>query len=128
MWFHLSSKSLGKNPTLLPRVPESASDIEDRTIPRICFAPSIEECLRAIAGSDVWSLVLKRREIFHVYGVHGKTKTIVPTDDQLPDRYRTNEVWRLSETTLKFLGKVEIKNGQILTFEPKLVRYIKPKL
>lgn len=47
--YHVSTRLEPPMPKdFVPKVPESAMSIEDRTTPRICFAPTVKQCLEAI--------------------------------------------------------------------------------
>ena len=51
-WYHLSTKYLGKNVTLSPRVPVYCNIKEEGDIPRICVADNIINCLYGVVGVD----------------------------------------------------------------------------
>ena len=47
--YHISSKDLGKQVSLKPKIPRSALR-EEGLKPRVCFCPTLEECLHSISG------------------------------------------------------------------------------
>ena len=101
--FFLSDKNMdGK--TLNPRVPNNfftKNDMEDDTTPRVCLAPDIKYCLRAISAG------LQGKEFF-VHVPVNKFKTHIPTTKEVPDAKVTREVWALEPVTLKMIGKIKV--------------------
>ena len=80
--YHLSERPIG---IMTPRVPKS--DFEDQTIPRICFADSIQGCLIGInENTDITG------KIFKVYSIT-TDEYYVPKLSQVADQHVTGEVW-----------------------------------
>ena len=92
--------------SFVPRVPNSrvkhdGKDFEDATTPRICVAPSILHCLKAMpkAGEIIrWMRAVGLKPIVHAYylesdNVHKCTK------EEVPDADRTHEMWILDKPT-----------------------------
>jgi hypothetical protein len=106
--YHVSEVYLGSNPVFIPRVPEGIdTDIECSNIPRICVAPTIEKCLMAITGDPrLESWIGKELYIYRFENV----EYVRPTDEQVPDAYRTDEHWILEETIAIF-DEWRIYNG-----------------
>ena len=51
--FHVSKRDLGEYITLTPRVPKNATKTEDRITPRVCFSPTVEQCVIGIVGYGI---------------------------------------------------------------------------
>jgi hypothetical protein len=51
-WYHVSEKDFGQRVTFTPRIPERPAPGEDMTIPRICVAERIANCLRLVSWTD----------------------------------------------------------------------------
>lgn len=115
MYFHLSTKYHGKKVLFEPRVPISASEGENKIIPRVCFTPSLEQCLMAIEGYDDWRTIFftHHNQKYFVYTIHGNSKIFTPDNNMVCDAYRTKEVWRLIPTMLYYRGKVIIDDGEL---------------
>jgi hypothetical protein len=119
MYYHLSEKYHGKTVWFDPQIPSKMDPVEDHKIKRICFAPSIEKCLMAIGGYDDWktTIITNPKQKYFVYAIHGHSKVFKPTNDLVPDIFRTDEVWRLESTRLFFKGKLKINNNGELYIE-----------
>lgn len=88
-----------------PTVPRTAMPDEDHTTPRICVAPSLEQCALAIgptgvlrrccnAHPDAFSYVTTGLEVYPVIILEFDTDDIVePTSEQVPDVNLTDECW-----------------------------------
>ncbi len=90
--------------TLKPRIPESIiQDIENDTIKRVCFAPSIEQCLQAInaeKGKEYTVYVpVKNLMYYEVY----KCNTV-----EVPYSNLTDEYWVLNDIEVQPLYKIKI--------------------
>lgn len=115
-FFHVSEKDLGATFKFTPRIPQSRAEEEDDKIPRVCAAPSIAQCLIAIDGDPDLKrmyqnvpLVLKNPP-FAVYMFSVDEKEIyIPTDEQVPDRYRTGEIWITKAVVGKRVGWINRK-------------------
>ena len=88
--------------TFIPRIPESAIDVEDKTIPRICFAPSIEKAISAVGCR------FESDDELYVYELDTNqipwTKLMTPEELQekqlVPDVQDTDEYWVLMPVEL----------------------------
>ena len=96
-----------KNFTKLePRIPQNnltEEDIENNNIPRVCFAPSIAQCLQAIR-------VEKGKE-YYVYVPKGnlfKHKIYKCTPKEVPDSHITDEYWCLDPIEIQVLYKIKV--------------------
>lgn len=88
----------------IPRVPGSKAvydgkEYEDSTTPRICTAPSVLYCLRAIPkAGDVlrWMMEVGMKPVIHAYYLQsGNIKAC--TSDDVPDVDTTHEIWVLEK-------------------------------
>ena len=136
MWYHVTPADHGPEVVFEPRIPSSAfHGMEDQTIPRVCFAPTIEQCLMAIAGIDDWvhalfetgmapvrvkSKLVKGKRApgkltyvprpVYVYAIHGRCKVVKPTRKQVRDSHITDEVWRTVPTKLRMVGEIDLSS------------------
>ena len=101
--YHLSQSNLdGK--TLSPRVPSNyftKNGYEDGKTARICFAKSIDMCLRALSQKCT------DMELF-VHIPDGKYNIYIPSTKELPDAKITSEVWIKEPVKLKCIGKIKV--------------------
>ena len=89
--------------TYIPLVPKNPMPGEDITIPRICFAPSIEYCLNAMVADRVERGLEDGRFLafpFRVAKDDPFLKTPEDIGDMVPDAYWTREHWYLKPVTL----------------------------
>lgn len=89
--------------TYVPLVPKNPMLGENTTIPRICFAPSIKDCLNAMAADRVERGLEDGRFLafpFRVAKDDPFLKTPDNIDDMVPDAYWTKEHWYLKPVTL----------------------------
>lgn len=100
--FHISRKDLGSIVRLEPRIPEFHADGEDRVIPRICVAPTILGCIRAlelpssIVGEEAFFDVNKDGKPYPLYLYSSKVNVLdlrQPTNEEVQDYYNTGELW-----------------------------------
>ena len=91
---------------LSPRIPKNERvelQIENDNIPRVCFAPSIEQCLQAI---DV-----EKGKEYYVYVPKGnlfKYDIFKCTPKEVPDSNLTDEYWCLDPIEIQKLYKIKI--------------------
>jgi hypothetical protein len=100
--YHVSAEVL-VDLVLQPRVPSITGDGEDKQIPRVCLSPFIEGAISAI---EPWS-----NQTLHLYAAYN-VNAYIPTQNQVPDRELTGEVWSLDSIELTHLGIIELQ-GQI---------------
>ena len=89
--------------TYIPLVPKNPMPGEDITIPRICFAPSIEDCLNAMVADRVERGLEDGRFLafsFRVAKDDPFLKTPEDIGDMVPDAYWTQEHWYLKPVTV----------------------------
>lgn len=101
--YHLSQSNLdGK--TLSPRVPSNyftKNGYEDGKTARVCFAKSIDMCLRALSQKCT------DMELF-VHIPDGKYNIYAPSTKDVPDCKITSEVWIKEPVKLKCIGKIKV--------------------
>jgi len=103
--YHVSSKYLGEEVTLIPRIPPSQSLQERqgkyRDVPRICCSDTIEQCLRGIT-----KLHLEKR--MYVYRTVGKIDVDWDSPRQACDDWEvTDEAWLHEPTRFKLVCVIE---------------------
>lgn len=104
MFYHVSDKDLGKRITLKARVPMSAcKQFENVTIPRVCFSPSILQCL--ISKEGIANRTISALRMAAIWALHAKqhknNPAVYATNQELyrvttklvNDANRTQEHW-----------------------------------
>jgi hypothetical protein len=102
-FFHVSSEELDQV-TFFPRVPKNTltnSGNEEGTIARVCFAPTVDQCLMAMCNE------------YGVYNIYepvdyGVLTVVNNTKKFVPDYIYTNEIWTVTETKFKKLGSIYV--------------------
>lgn len=90
---------------LEPRVPSNYftdEGYEDNTTPRVCFAPTIKQCLLAIATEEA------AQYEFYIHVPVGSPTVVVPTTKEVPDSHWTNEIWVTEPVQMKTIGVLGI--------------------
>lgn len=89
-----------------PRIPDNfmtKHGYEDNKTPRVCFAPSIDQCLMALSQK------CKGFELYvHVPEDINKKYVKYPTKKEVPDVDITGEVWITKPVTLQCIGKIKV--------------------
>ena len=102
--------------TLEPRVPDNfftKNGYEDGETPRVCFAPTIDQCLMAISQ--------KCEGIeFYVFTPDNVPKENIykPTVKEVPDSKITGEIWVTCPVKLKKVGKIKVLGDSGLDGHP----------
>lgn len=89
---------------LTPSIPDNyftKSGYEDNKTPRVCFAPSIDQCLMALSQN------IEGLE-FYVHVPEDEQNVVYPTEKQVPDCKITGEVWVTNPVTLRCIGKIKV--------------------
>lgn len=109
--FHVARRDLGPSLVLEPRIPINASKTECQKTPRVCFAPTVEQCVIGIVGYAI------RRDITYlgaflelansqwcptVYYTHDDLYCPDPTSDFLI----TEEHWALDPVSVERIGYI----------------------
>ena len=100
-YYHLSQS--GRIKIAVPKVSSMAvPSFEDMSIPRVSFAPSIDQCISA--------LIPAVRTIFYVYVPEDLKNFQIykPKIYQVRDCKETGEVWSLKRVRVKRIGKIKI--------------------
>jgi len=112
--YHVSSKDLGENPILSARIPGSAVKPEDLVTRRVCFCPTVKQCLYAITGHVKPNYGTIIRELLYGQGQVIENPTVYVTRKQLivpesvSDYQITGEEWSLSDIKVKRKGYVNL--------------------
>ena len=112
--FHVSSIDLGKVIEMIPKIPHSRSEGEESTIPRVCFAPTIKQCLMGIDGIDETGLLKRLKNKKYQLWMHNYTvyqcntpELLIPAGSaRVPDFHRTCEHWSLVPIMVERIGVV----------------------
>ena len=101
--FHLSNDP--NLTVLIPRIPETAVEMyENKTIPRVCLATTIDGALSALqtlSGN------------FYVYKVEierGKHKLYAPSTEQVIDASVNGELWCLDPVQVTLIGQIHAED------------------
>lgn len=101
--YHLSQSNMdGK--TISPRIPSNyftKNGYEDVKTSRVCFAKSIDMCLRALSQKCT------DMELY-VHIPDGKYDIYTPSTKEVPDCKITSEVWIKEPVKLKCIGKIKV--------------------
>lgn len=124
--YHISAYYLGKKIVLMPKVPSTVMADEDNETARVCFAPSIEQCLLGIRGTKS---IDKTYTGQYGYFLYSTEETLEPAGTRVPDFYRTNEHWSLKPVKVKFVGVVYFdKKTNILSVDYSRGELVKKEL
>lgn len=91
--------------TLHPKVPDNyftKNNYEDNKTKRVCFAPSIDQCLMGLscncAGKEYY---VHTPDTQHI-------NSYKPTKSEVPDSVITGEIWVKEDVKLKCIGKIKV--------------------
>ena len=112
MHYHVSPKDFGETVTFNPRVPPTANSAECET-PRVCFAPTIWQCLMAIEGTSsaytaIGDCVYQAAHKGTNPTVYGTRARLTPPPKLVSDFARTGEMWSLKPIKLRRLGYLDV--------------------
>lgn len=87
---------------------------EENKTPRVCFSPSIDQCLMAMSAN------IKDKE-YYVYTPYNinTNKLRKPTINEVPDSNITGEVWSLEPIKVKCIGKIKVLNAKDISHSYK---------
>ncbi len=98
---HLYHVSMEFVDEFIPRIPDTRLIDENSYTPRICCAPTIEQGVEASPGilSGIkMAMEIGFSPILHVYELFAPEESIYrPTEEDVPDADRSDEVWILEE-------------------------------
>lgn len=103
LYFVSEKKDFKKLDPRIPKNERTETGIENNNIPRVCFAPSIEQCLQAIhpeKGQEYYVYVPKGALFKHKI-----TKCLMK---EVPDANLTDEYWCLDSIEIQPLYKIKI--------------------
>lgn len=111
----------GERTTLLPQVPISAADDEEKTIERVCLSDSIEGCLKAIGPSDrllhlMAEMVVRRVDISKLDKELLCNYSYLFDNGYVMDALWTHEYW--------YLGPVEVERSIVTVMNYRYERCI----
>ena len=91
--YFIAKENLGANPVLTPRIPEFTGGKENETDERICVAPTVFQCLQGLEIAQDLVKDDKPYEVF-LYEADVPVKNIIqPSDEDVPDAWKTGEMW-----------------------------------
>lgn len=100
--FHISENpNIG---SLEPRIPRNFlvdKGYEDSKTQRVCFASTIDGCLRAMSANI-------KGKTFYVYNPEEDQEVYIPTKEEVPDCRATGEVWVLNHVRLNRIGEIKV--------------------
>ena len=113
----IADRTIEKEITLTPRIPDSASLMEDHRTPRVCCAMSMVDCLSSLEVS--WRIAGNECQYFNVYEADVPIEILYqPTIEEVPDVWYTNELWILNTQTFKLVGTYRLRRMIILNGSP----------
>jgi hypothetical protein len=117
-WYHISEQDFGSRVTFFPRLPKRPAPGEDMTIPRICVAERIANCLRLIAWTDyvdeffVYQLINDESEV----GLDtASPKTKVPDYGKTPLH---TEAWLTKPAEFRRVGRIKMWRPGLVMMRP----------
>lgn len=114
--YHVSKKDLGESSLFDVNFPMSdASNEHDK--PRVCFSPTIRQCLRGIAGCTVTTEADVLNELmpfswepqFTNPSIYMTTKKLIKAPTTKSDFLITEEHWSLKNIKLKRIGYIDLR-------------------
>lgn len=80
---------------LSPSIPKHPMKGEDTKVPRICVAPTILQCIQSIDCINILSERSDNKLPIYVYATITNAALVLdsPTSDQVPDKWKTGEMW-----------------------------------
>jgi hypothetical protein len=110
--FHVSRRDLGKLVTLTPQIPRNAAKDECRVTPRVCFSPTVEQCVIGIVGYGLSQDITFLGAFFELANSTW-CPTVYYTDEVLfepewvNDFHITHEEWSLAPITVERIGYID---------------------
>lgn len=104
--FHVSKEKNIK--VMKPSIPNNfltKNGYEEDKTPRVCFTPTIDQCLMALSQN------LKDSE-FYVYTPDGEYDIHKATKKEVPDSVVTDELWITEPVKVKCIGKIHVKKDK----------------
>lgn len=110
--YHVSRRDLGHIVTLTPQIPRSATKDECHLTPRVCFSPTVEQCVMGIVGYGL-SQDITFLGAFMELANASWCPTVYHTDETLfepewvSDFHITHEEWALAPITVERIGYID---------------------
>lgn len=121
--YHVSRIDLGARVTLMPRVPENAGLEECKVTQRVCFSPSLWQCLVGMVGTSRVSAIIT--DLFAEHLLSGLNPAIYMTQKKLHEPARvldygvTGEMWSVDPIQVTRVGYLDfrriVESGQAFT-------------
>ena len=122
--FRLSYQDLGDTIELSPEVPKYRLPEEEGTIPRVCAAITILQCIQSkssFLNSDLWTW---NHKSIYIYEADIPVEDVEqPTLQQVDDVWFTGEFWVTKEHTWKKVGKFILELGERIYAKEYMYRY-----
>lgn len=104
------SESKLKDTSMIPRVPNNfftQNGYEDAETPRVCFAPSVDNCLAALSQNV-------EGKTFYIYSPVDISKCEMSKPDNIavPDSEITNELWCTNAVDVHQVGKIKVTGNR----------------
>lgn len=112
--FHVSHADLGERVIMTPRIPYSANPAECPNTKRVCFAPTVWQCLAGICGTSKFSCILNEL-LYHSIpsglqpAVYVTRRKLVTPPKLVSDYEFTGEVWSLEPIEVVRIGYVDLR-------------------
>ena len=96
--------------SLIPRIPKNfftENGYEEAETPRVCFAPSVDECLAALSKNI-------EGKTFYIYSPVDISKCEISKPDNIavPDSDITNELWCTNAVDVQQVGKIKVTGNR----------------
>ena len=107
--YHISMKDLGSRPDIYPSIPDTMSQCENSTTPRICVCPTIPGCIMA---KELTHDLKSEDDVinFYVYEARILSDHIIqPTYADVFDAWYTGELWVTEPYTFELFGLYQLR-------------------
>lgn len=112
--YHLSAVDHGEKFEFTPKIPHTANPSECQKTARVCFAPSVWQCMIGVCGTSHLQSII--HEFLYVAVKKGKQPVVYETKRKLTkppklvsDYKVTGEMWATSPITCRRKGYVDLK-------------------
>lgn len=112
-FLHLSEQELSER-TLFPRIPRNRlteNGLEEGTIARVSFAPTVDQCLMAMYGGTDILYVYEPEMYGHLRIVENKD---IVKECLVPDARLTGELWVTTPVKLKRIGVIVVEDWTLM--------------
>ena len=113
--YRIVDKCYGYETLFTPNIPQNIMDKENTTIKRICTAPTIPGCIESIQPlcNDAYKERLLNGEEITLYLYYTKVNKFenlyFPDTEDVPDAYKTGEVWVIKPYRFRFVSELKIR-------------------